>query len=183
MTTLPGWDESARPAPPAYPDASPGELAPARHLRAIHEMFRDGLATVAEVVDRLVDGEAEVGQARAAVHALGLTETYQQLGSWCGQICHAVRGHHSFEDAYLYPPLRFADTGLHEVLDRLSYEHEVIHEVLERLDRSLVEAARDPAVVGRLAEEFRHLRALLLSHFDYEEDGIGTAIGVHGVLV
>jgi hypothetical protein len=182
---LPGWDESQRPAPPSYPTATAGDLRAGDHLVAVHDMFRQGLASVAEVVARVVEGRAGVGEARAAVHALGLTETYQQLGSWCGQVCRAVTHHHQIEDAWVYPPLRSVDAGLHDVLDRLTHEHEVVHAVLERVDDTLVALARagddDASAVDRLGREFTHLHALLLSHFRYEEDAIGTALGVHRI--
>ncbi|MFC5178221.1 hemerythrin domain-containing protein [Nocardioides taihuensis] len=185
MDDLPGWDESERPAPPSYPTATAGDLQAGQHLAAVHDMFRQGLATVAEVVARVVQGDADVGEARAAVHALGLTETYQQLGSWCGQVCRAITHHHQIEDAWVYPPLRSADGGLRDVLDRLTLEHEVVHAVLERVDETLVALARDGdddrSAVERLSRQFTHLHALLLSHFRYEEDAIGTALGVHRI--
>ena len=183
MDDLPDWNDDERPAPPAFPDATPYEQAAGDHLRAIHEMFRRGLATVGAIVDRVVTGDAGVGEARAAIHDLGLAAAYQQLGSYCGQICSAVRTHHGIEDAFLYPQLRDADAALGLALDRLTLEHEVIHAVLVRLDGTLVELATEPGRADRLAAEFRRLRRLLESHFDYEEQAIGTALGVHRVMV
>ncbi|MFN8194053.1 MAG: hemerythrin domain-containing protein [Nocardioidaceae bacterium] len=179
---LPDWDESARPVPPAFPEATPHDLAAGEHLRAVHDMFRGGLVTVGAVVDRVVGGEAGVGEARAAIHELGLAEAYQQLGSYCGQLCSAVQTHHGLEDAVLYPALRAADAELRPSLDRLALEHEVIHDVLVRLDATLVALVSEPARVDRLAAEFRQLRRLLESHFLYEEQAIGTALGVHRVM-
>jgi hypothetical protein len=57
----------------------------------------------------------------------------------------------------------------------------MIHEVLDRLHASLVAVSRDPGQLPHLAAAFRHLRTLLLSHLDYEEQAIGTALGVHRV--
>jgi Hemerythrin HHE cation binding domain len=179
---LPQWDEeSLRPDPLAYPSAGAADRAAGEHLRAIHDMYRRGLEQVGEVVDAVAAGDAGPGDARAAIHGLGLTEAYQLLGSYCGQICQAVTTHHTIEDRFLYPPLRAADAALAPTLERLSHEHEVIHEVLERLDRSVVAVAEDPSTAARLVTEFRHLRRLLESHFDYEEAAIGTALGVHRV--
>ena len=182
MEELPQWeDESRRPAPPSYPTATAYEKAAGEHLRAIHDMYRDGLAQVGDLVDRVAEGEAGPGEARAAIHALGLTEAYQVLGSYCGQICSAVTTHHTIKDRFLYPPLRSADDELGPALDRLAHEHEVIHQVLARLDRSVVAVTEDPGAAGRLVTEFRHLRRLLESHFAYEESAIGTALGVHRI--
>lgn len=144
-------------------------------------MYRNGLAQVGALVDRIAAGEAAPAEARAAIHGLGLTEAYQTLGSFCGQICAAVTTHHQIEDRFLYPPLREADGDLGAPLDRLAHEHQVIHEVLERLDRSVVAVAEDPLAASRLVAEFRHLRRLLESHFTYEEEAIGLALGVHRI--
>lgn len=182
MDDLPHWDdEELRPTPVAYPDATSRDETAGAHLRAIHDMYRRGLTEVGVVVDRVVAGDAAPGEARAAVHGLGLTEAYQQLGSYCGQICAAVRTHHMIEDVALYPQLRAAEQALHDTLDRLTHEHEVIHEVLERLDAALVAVALDPARLPLLATTYGHLWRLLESHFAYEEEAIGTALGVHRI--
>lgn len=182
MDALPEWDdERLRPLAPAYPDATAYDEMAGAHLRGIHDMYRRGLAAIGLIVDRVVAGDAAPGEARAAVHQLGLDRAYQQLGSYCGQLCTALRTHHMIEDVALYPQLRAAEQTLHATLDRLTHEHEVIHEVLERLDASLVAAVRDPAQLAGLATTYRHLRRLLESHFDYEEEAIGTALGVHGI--
>ncbi len=179
---MPVWeDESLRPAPPAYDEATAYERMAGEHLRAVHDMYRRGLETVSQVVDQVVDGRAGPEELRAAIHGLGLHEAYQLLGSYCGQICSAVRAHHGIEDRFLYPALREADGALHAALDRLTHEHEVIHEVLVALDRSVVEVMGAPDAAPRLAREFRHLRGLLESHFSYEEAAIGTALGVHRI--
>jgi hypothetical protein len=162
----------------AYPATS---SAAALHLRAIHDHYRSGLATVASVVDQVVAGMASVGDARAALHETGLTASYQRLGSFCGQLCHAVTQHHLIEDVVLYPQLRAADGELDATIDRLDHEHRVIHDVLERIDRSLVTFAGDREHLDALVTEVRHLRTLLESHFTYEEDAIGTALGVHRI--
>ena len=180
MTDLPTWDEAARPPLATYPETT-GSRAAAAHLRAIHDHYRDGLAVVASVVDQVVAGDAGVEDARAALHDTGLTASYQQLGSYCGQLCHAVTQHHLIEDVVLYPQLRAADAGLGTTIDRLDHEHRVIHDVLEQIDRSLVAFAADRANLEDLVAEVRHLRTLLESHFAYEEDAIGHALGVHRI--
>ncbi|MEZ5093076.1 hemerythrin domain-containing protein [Nocardioides sp.] len=189
---LPRWaDESLRPPPVDYPAATAADHASGEHLRAIHDMYRRGLAQVGDLVELVAAGDADPAEARAALHGLGLTEAYQTLGSYCGQICSAVQTHHGIEDRFLYPPLRDADDALSATLDRLTHEHEVIHAVLVRLDGSVVRLARSadpgsgaaatPEAGAALVREFRHLRALLESHFRYEEDAIGTALGVHRI--
>ncbi len=179
---LPRWDdERLRPEPVAYPAATAADHAAGQHLRAIHDMYRRGLAQVGDLVEQVAAGEADPGAAREALHGLGLTEAYQALGSYCGQICQAVTAHHGIEDRFLYPPLRAADHALGATLDRLGHEHQVIHAVLEALDRAVVRTAEDPSAGPAMVAAFRHLRGLLESHFDYEERAIGTALGVHRI--
>ncbi len=181
LVDLPTWDESGRPPRVTYPDAPPYAGGAAAHLRAVHDHYRQGLAVVAGVVDQVVAGTASLGEARAALHETGLTASYQRLGSFCGQLCHAVTQHHLIEDVVLYPQLRAADAELTATIDRLDHEHRVIHDVLERIDRSLVSFASDRGHLDALVSEVRHLRDLLESHFAYEEDAIGTALGVHRI--
>lgn len=178
---LPCWDDSLRPTPPSYPGATASDEAAGRHLAAIHDHYRRGLAAVGDVLDRVRTGAAGTDEARAALHQVGLHRAYQQLGGFCGQLCHALRQHHLIEDAVMYPQLRAADGQLHPVLDRLAEEHLVVHDILERLDLALVALSRDHGALEKLTSLFEHLRALLDSHFAYEEDAIGVALGVHRI--
>lgn len=180
---LPDWDESTRPTTAAYDEIGADERAAGDHLAAIHDMYRQGLAQVGHVLDQVVDGAAGIGEAREAVRELGLRTAVERAGSFCGQLCRAVETHHRIEDAYLYPALRIADGGLGPVIDRLDEEHVVVHELLVRLDATLVAVAREPDRVGVLLHEFAHLRRLLESHFVYEEQQIGGALGVHRITV
>ena len=181
MTDLPHWDESQRPPVVAYADAPPYAGGAQAHLRAIHDHYRHGLELVVSTAEAAVAGQASAGDVRAAVHEAGLTQAYQQLGSWCGQLCQALTQHHTIEDVVFQPQLRAADPALEATLDRIKLEHGVVHELLDRIDASVVAFARDRAHLPALVAEVRHLRALLLSHFAYEEEAVGLALGVHGI--
>jgi hypothetical protein len=148
----------------------------------VHDMFRDGLARVVAVVERVAAGDGDLGEARAAVQQMGLRSAYEQVGSFCGELCRSVALHHGIEDAHLYPALRHADERLATVLERLHDEHDVVHAMLVRVDETLVAMAEDSNRFGRLRRELIHLRALLESHFAYEEEAIGVALGVHRVM-
>jgi hypothetical protein len=154
-----------------------------RHLAQIHDMYRSHLAQVRAVLDRIAAGALEVGEAREAVHAMGLRATYEQLGAFCGQACHLVEVHHTIEDTSMYPLLRDADADLGAVLDRLGVEHVVVHQVLVALDDELVALVDDPSRLTRVRELFAHLQTLLLDHFAYEEDELCDPLGYYGVLV
>ena len=172
---------------PAYTAASPMDRRVGEHLRMIHDNYRGGFAQVQQLVDGIVAGVGDVADVRAAVHQMGLSAAYQQLGSFCGQLCRAVEAHHRIEDAHLYPALRAADRsgehGLEPVLDRLAAEHLVVHEALETFDEIARGAQADPSRLAELAEAYAALRALVESHFAYEEEQIGLPLAVHGVRI
>lgn len=182
-TGTPGrFDEVDRPRPDPL-DVSPAQRARGEHLVAIHDMYRANLAQVRTVLDKIADGTLEVGEARAAVHTTGLRATYEQLGSFCGQMCSMVQVHHTIEDAHLYPPLRQADDSLGAVLDRLVEEHRVIHAVLVDLDAMIVAMIDDPEQLPGVHTLFERLEALLLSHFVYEEETLVDALGYYEIAV
>jgi hypothetical protein len=55
------------------------------------------------------------------------------------------------------------------VLDRLTEEHHVIHDVLERVDAALVATVSDPGGITELSAAVDLLTDTLLSHLSYEE--------------
>jgi hypothetical protein len=59
----------------------------------------------------------------------------------------------------------------------------VFRGLVGRLDATLVALVDEPDRLGRLAVEFGHLRALLESHFRYEEEQIAGPLGVHRVMI
>ncbi len=188
MESLPTFDEDARPRGAVYDGVDDLSRAHGDHLRMIHDMYRDGLSRAARVITQVVEGTAGVGDARASIHGVGLTAAYQQLGSFCGQLCRGIEVHHRIEDTHVYPALRSADADMGKVLDQLLEEHEVVHAMLTRLDRTLVRlveegAGSDPSLLETLQQEFTHLCALLESHFSYEEQQLGAALGVHRIAI
>lgn len=44
--------------------------------------------------------ETDRPRVQNAVHAVGLRATYEQLGSFCGQLCRGIEMHHRIEDAH-----------------------------------------------------------------------------------
>jgi hypothetical protein len=91
------------------------------------------------------------------------------LGAFCENYCRFVTVHHSLEDVSFFPQVRRADPRLGPVLDRLSEEHRVIHEVLDRVDAALVATVSDPKGVAELGDAVDLLTDTLLSHLSYEE--------------
>jgi len=91
------------------------------------------------------------------------------LGAYCESYCRVVTVHHSIEDQSFFPQVRRADPRLGPVLDRLSAEHRVIHDVLNRVDAALVATVTDPGGIDALSDAVDLLTDTLLSHLSYEE--------------
>jgi len=91
-----------------------------------------------------------------------------------------VAQHHGLEDSSVFPHLRRADPALGPVLDRLEQEHHVVHELLEGLDRALVEHLRDPDDGTALQAAVDDLTDVLLSHLSYEEQQITEPLARYG---
>jgi hemerythrin-like domain-containing protein len=126
------------------------------------------------------------GAARSEVHAMSLRQNNWTLGAFCQSYCGFVNGHHSLEDASVFPHLRRAEPEAAPVLDRLSAEHVVIHHLLDDVDRTLVSLVRagdglelDPAV-DAVEESLQALGDRLLSHLAYEERELRGPLARHG---
>ena len=166
------WDESARPAgPAAAPDTVYTERGrmTGRHLVEIHDHLRSELERVRSLVRQVADGALDVGAARSEINEMTMRQNNWTLGAFCESYCRFVTLHHSLEDASFFPQVRRADPRLGPVLDRLSEEHRVIHEVLDRVDAALVATVSDPKGITELGDAVDLLTDTLLSHLSYEE--------------
>jgi hemerythrin-like domain-containing protein len=174
------FDESQRPvAPPAPADHvySEYDRAAAQHLVDIHNHLRRELAQIRTLLEEVEQGHLGVGEAREALHGMSIRRHSWNLGAYCAAYCSLLTQHHSLEDAMLFPRLRAGDPGLGPVLDRLSHEHHVIHEVIERVDKTLTQ----PGQPG-LRDAVETLAEALLSHLDYEERQLMEPIARIGLL-
>ncbi len=86
----------------------------------------------------------------------------------------------SAEDVALFPYLRVREGGLAPVLDRLQPEHRIIHDVLDSVDRALVNFIAEPGDVTELQEAADLLTDTLLSHLAYEERELIDPLARHG---
>ncbi|MGC5584938.1 LLM class flavin-dependent oxidoreductase [Ornithinimicrobium sp. W1665] len=185
------WDEDARPSAPA-PEGAPtsypsGRLALPQHLIDIHDHLRTELSSVRDVVDQVRRGHLQVGQARSVINTMAMRQNNWTLGAFCESYCRIVTGHHTLEDRSVFPHLRRREPTLAPVLDRLEEEHEVIADVLDRLDRALValveeegygQAAR--SALDELGRSVDLLTDTLLSHLSYEERELVGPLARHG---
>lgn len=179
--SAPPWDESTRPTRDRSLDGPVTERgrSQAQHLVEIHDYLRAELARIRELISQVRDGVIGLEQARAAINDLTMRQHDWTLGAYCASYCRLVTQHHTLEDRALFPFLRARDADLGPVLDRLVEEHEVIHKVLEELDRTLVADLDDPAVLNRLGDAADRLSDALLSHLAYEERELVDPIARH----
>jgi alkanesulfonate monooxygenase SsuD/methylene tetrahydromethanopterin reductase-like flavin-dependent oxidoreductase (luciferase family) len=166
-----GWDEATRPTVAADPGArfTLEQQATAQHLVDIHDGLRADLERLRDVIVQVATGEEQAHRARNLVNELTLRQNNWTLGAYCAQYCRFVTGHHTLEDRSVFPHLRRADPALGPVLDRLEEEHRVIHEVLEGVDRALVELVAGTAGTDVAQRAVDLLTDTLLSHLAYEE--------------
>lgn len=153
-----------------------------QHLIDVHNHLRSELTQLRDVVDQVVRGHLQVGAARSAVNAMTMRQNNWTLGAYCESYCRIVTGHHSLEDAAIFPHLRAQDPDARPVIDRLEDEHEVIHDVLDDVDRALVALVADePGALDRLRHVVDLLTDTLLSHLAYEERELLHPLARHGM--
>ncbi|HEY9409869.1 MAG TPA: hemerythrin domain-containing protein, partial [Jiangellaceae bacterium] len=166
------WDESVRPAGPA-PD--PGrtytahDLANGQHLIDVHDHLREELTQVRDLIEQVAAGSLDPGAARSHINTMTMRQNNWTLGTYCESYCRVVTTHHTLEDQSMFPQLRRKDPRLVPVVDRLEQEHQVIHEVLEQVDRALVALVSEPDGMKALRGAVDLLTDALLSHLSYEE--------------
>ena len=167
------WDESTRPAGPAPDPAreySAEERATGQHLVDVHDGLRAELTRLREAVEEVGAGGSEPAALRSFFNRMTIRQNNWTLGAFCQSYCRAVTGHHTLEDSSVFPHLGRADPRLQAVLDRLGEEHEVIAELLERIDAALVAlVASEPGAMERVREAVDLIAEAMASHFSYEE--------------
>ena len=190
MADSDGWlDETTRPSvtDPAMPRSGhPNQSL----LTQVHAHLRDELSRIVEALDQLATADqpptdADIGDVRAFLHRLAGRQDRYSIGAFCAAYCRTVATHHAIEDQRMFPDLAGADPALQPVLDRLGSEHEVIHLVLERLDRALVTMVSGTA--GPAGDDARAAAArlveVLVSHLAYEEEQLLGPLGRLPVVV
>jgi hypothetical protein len=178
------WDESTRPtlAEPADATYPPGQEVFSQHLVEIHDHLRGELERLHGLVEEVRRGVLTAGDARSAVHDMSLRQNNWTLGAYCQSYCGFVNGHHSLEDASVFPHLRRAEPDAAPVLDRLKQEHLVIHGLLDEVDRALVGLVQDTgsAALDDVEKALQVLGDRLLSHLAYEERELRGPLARHG---
>jgi hypothetical protein len=194
MTSHPRVDTAPRSA--LLPDdarphvETPGEgpITPAgragqQTLLQVHDHLRGELAEIQRAAAAVADGQMAPGAARSMLNRTAMRQNSWTLGAFCAQYCRVVTVHHTIEDRHMFPALRREDASLAAVLTRLGEEHEIIAEVVERFDRSLVAMVTEPSGVEQVRALATELGNALLSHLAYEENELLGPLGRSSIVV
>ena len=175
-------DPAERPHLPPMPGATDEHRRQGRKLAAIHRGHLWDLARIAQVLRRIKAGDAPPEDLRDIVLNADMAQNYRAFGSLCGQECRMLSFHHDAEEHHMFPELEaVGNAALSKVVARLRVEHEVVHELLTRLERAamtLMYEATDENFAGAEAT-FERLLDVVKSHFGYEETELEEAIGLH----
>lgn len=176
-------DDATRPKAPKLTGLRPDQKAAGEHLKEIHDHLRHNMGVLRQLIDRAAAGTLEKAELDATTGNLAMVANFRRFGTLCGQYCQFVHGHHSIEDAAVFPALAAKSEALRKVTERLQAEHEVVHELLLRLIAALnaLLEAPSPETFGDARTVYEALEKVLLSHLGYEEEEIGDALGFYGV--
>jgi hemerythrin-like domain-containing protein len=152
-------------------------------LLQVHEHLRTELAEIRETAAQVAEGSMDPAVARTLLNRMAMRQNYWTLGAFCAQYCRVVGIHHTIEDYQMFPSLRREEQTLGPVLDRLHWEHEVIAEQIDRIDRALVAMMNDPARIVEVQRAADELGDMLLSHLAYEEDQLLGPLGRLDIVV
>jgi hypothetical protein len=175
-------DDATRPEPPVL-DVTPAQRRPGLHLKMIHDHLRESVDQLGQMIDDIAAGQRSAADVAAEAGGIPALDNYRRFGNLCGQYCLFVNGHHSIEDAHIFPALGSKSATMKAISDRLKAEHDVVHGLLVRLVDSLNALAETPGAdqFDRVRADFDTLRGILLSHLTYEEAAIGDALGYYEV--
>jgi len=177
--------DDARPraaARPTSPTTPAGRLSQ-QTLLQVHDHLRQELVEIQEAVAAVAAERLDPEAARSLISRLTLRQNDWTLGLFCARYCRVVSIHHTIEDRHMFPDLRQEDETLSAVLARLAEEHEIIAEVLERFDRTLVAMMTAPSGITEVRRLATELGEALLSHLAYEENELLGPLGRSSIAV
>jgi hemerythrin-like domain-containing protein len=148
-----------------------------RELLYIHSLLRRDLRTVRRLADQARDGLSPQSILEE-IRNLETNSPLWQLRFGCMHYCRFVHGHHTLEDAALFPMVRRQDPSLAKVIDRLEEDHLTVHHITERIAAVADRVPTDASGISRfeLVAALNELEAHLLAHLAFEEESIGPLL-------
>jgi hemerythrin-like domain-containing protein len=146
----------------------------------VHDHLLGELDNIRDLVESVKSGAVSASDAVALFDEFSIRQNNWTIGAYCAAYCRMVALHLGPEDADIFPHLRSCETDLERVIDRLSEEHTIIHDVLENLNRALVELVGDPQDFTDLRRAVDILTDTLLSHLSYEEHELVELLARYG---
>ena len=150
------------------------------HLIAVHDHLRQELDQIRALVESVESGAVSPSEAMVSFDELSIRQNDWTIGAYCAAYCRMVSLHHGLEDADIFPHLRSCEEQLEPVIDRLSLEHTIIHDVLENLNGELVDLVANPYDLSGLRRAMDILTDTLLSHLAYEEHELVEPLARYG---
>lgn len=175
-------NEADRPKAPAVPEATDLHRKQGRQLAAIHRHYLMEMAQIGAVLARIEARDSPPAHLKRLVLSLDMAENFRGFGSLCGRECQVLKFHHDIEGSDMFPRVAASGGGkFRKVVAKLKAEHEVVHELIIRLDRAADALTNDPseANFAYAAATFRKLEEIVRSHFGYEETELAEAIGYY----
>lgn len=166
-------------------DVTPAQRAPGRHLAMIHSHYKGNMTQLRGYLDQVRAGDGSLDELRDMAENLPILENYRRFGNLCGQHCRAIEMHHMIEDQSIFPRLLDKPNGLKAVAERLIAEHKIVHALLVKLVERINALFEDTSKESfdAVIEVHDALERVLLSHFGYEEEQIGDALGYYNIQV
>ncbi len=175
-------NEAERPKALPVPEATDKHRRHGQQLAAIHSHYLREMGQIGAVLARIEAGDSPPEHLKHIVLSLDMAENFRAFGSLCGRECQILKFHHDIESTDMFPRIEAAGGGqFRQIVAKLKAEHEVVHELIMRLDRAADALAADPSEANfvRAAATFRKLEEVVRSHFGYEEAELAEAIGYY----
>lgn len=175
-------NEAARPLAPNVKGATDMHRRQGRQLAAIHRHYLMEMAQIGAVLARIEAGDTPPKDLKRIVLSLDMAENFRAFGSLCGRECQVLKFHHDIEGADMFPRIQAAGGGMFKkIVAKLLSEHEVVHELIVRLDHAAEALIEDPSEenFALAAATYRKLEEIVRSHFGYEETELAEAIGFY----
>lgn len=172
-------DEAGRPRPSGDVELRPDQMGPGEHLRVVHDHLRAEVTQLAELADEVVGEQDRIGEVARAVEDLSMRENFDRFGTFCAMTCRMLNMHHRIEDLHVFPAIA-RDEFYGPLAQKLSAEHDVIHEKLIAVDAALAGVQQGAEYVP-LRDAIHDLKRALFSHLQYEDEQLPEPLGVLGL--